>query len=299
MIKMIVTQRVNIGGVHLTFTNHPSKNNNCVFAVFNHSFGLKGNSSKPDSIRKKLNIAHNTKINLESLPTILKYFNNKQKTNKGLLVINKNYDIIVNITNNKVSTQIVNLITGEEFDYNHYVKIYIDNDHYYSFDIQLSNTCDRCGHVYKNKHSKCRIAQASFLEKGKKEEDKRWIRAVKMKKQDEMNYLDIMVYWDTETFPDILNKSNQVYASGYQTDGNYTQHYGEEAMSETVDAFIQMEDKIITAYNGSKFDFYFLIKELNKRNVKVSNFIVSNGRILGFSFGSNRVFDLYLFINAS
>jgi hypothetical protein len=67
-----------------------------------------------------------------------------------------------------------------------------------------------------------------------------------------------------------------------------------------MDDFVQMENKILTAYNGSGFDFYFLIDQLSQRDVKIENIILSNGKVMSFTFGNNnKVFDLYLFIMSS
>src|SRR5260221_200683 len=61
-----------------------------------------------------------------------------------------------------------------------------------------------------------------------------------------------------------------------------------------------MENKIVTAYNGSGFDFYFLIDKLIESNINIENIILSNGKVMSFTFGkNNKVFDLYLFIMTS
>ena len=59
----------------------------------------------------------------------------------------------------------------------------------------------------------------------------------------------------------------------------------------------------IFAYNGSGFDFYFLIDYLKDKNIPIKNLILSNGAILSFKFGvegkENKVFDLYRFLISS
>ncbi len=71
-------------------------------------------------------------------------------------------------------------------------------------------------------------------------------------------------------------------------------------MDKTVDDFMKFENKIISAYNGSGFDYYLLIDKLTARNVDISNVMLSNGKLMSFSYGNNnKVFDLcvsYLFI---
>ena len=62
---------------------------------------------------------------------------------------------------------------------------------------------------------------------------------------------------------------------------------------------MQVENKIITAYNGAGFDFYFLIDKLTAKGVNITNMILNNGKVMSFRFGSNKVFDLCLFVQSS
>ena len=57
---------------------------------------------------------------------------------------------------------------------------------------------------------------------------------------------------------------------------------------------------IINAYNGSSFDFQFLMTELTARNIPIKNLIYNKGKLMGFQFGkASKIVDLCLFINSS
>eukprot|EP00054_Salpingoeca_dolichothecata_P031098 m.259420 g.259420 ORF g.259420 m.259420 type:complete len:157 (+) comp26772_c1_seq21:1109-1579(+) len=66
-----------------------------------------------------------------------------------------------------------------------------------------------------------------------------------------------------------------------------------------IDELVNMKDKVITAYNGASFDFYYLIDELTARGIDVNYMILNGGKVLKFSFNGNRVFDLCPFVQAS
>jgi len=58
-------------------------------------------------------------------------------------------------------------------------------------------------------------------------------------------------------------------------------------------------NKIITAYNDAKFDFYVPIDEVNHKEFYVHHITISNNRVLDFTCGGTgnspniRIFDLY------
>ena len=68
-------------------------------------------------------------------------------------------------------------------------------------------------------------------------------------------------------------------------------------MSDFVDYIINnVHDKIFVAYNGGKFDFILLIKELiNRCDVQVNNYLKNGSRLLQYSFNGNKIFDLINF----
>ena len=172
---------------------------------------------------------------------------------------------------------------------------------YPTFELSIQKKCPDCGQSYVNFHKRCDSQGASY--KDRKNKQKKVIRMRKIKEEEELDYKERLVSWDLETFPDPINSVHTVYASGYTKDNEYKQHYGANALQDTIDDFIQFENKIITAYNGSRFDFYFLLNKLIERGIKVKDLMISNGRIMSFSYGAfqkeNTICDLYLFINSS
>jgi hypothetical protein len=74
-------------------------------------------------------------------------------------------------------------------------------------------------------------------------------------------------------------------------------------MEKTVDDFLKFDGKIVTAYNGSGFDFYFLMNKLIARGATISSMIMSGGKLMKFKWTyeerTNEVWDLYLFLSCS
>ena len=69
----------------------PSKNNNCIFACMNYSYKILGNSMKPNSTRKNLDIEPHVKIEYTEIPRIIDYYNKKFERNYGYHVVNEFY----------------------------------------------------------------------------------------------------------------------------------------------------------------------------------------------------------------
>ncbi len=114
-----------------------------------------------------------------------------------------------------------------------------------------------------------------------------------------INYDDI-IHFDLETFQESTN--HVPYACGWFNQ-EYKVTYGKDCINAFIDDIINLENKAISAYNGSGFDFYFLINKLTDRGVHVKDIILTNGKVMTFRYGKeeseNKVFDLYLFVNSS
>jgi len=115
--------------------NHFSRNNNCLFAVFNHHYKLKGNQIKPDEIRKQLNISLGSMIDYKQVPQILEYYNKMTNKDYGFLLINKNYEIIALKDETRLIDIKMKMCDANEIKQEDYVKIMIHDEHYYEFEL--------------------------------------------------------------------------------------------------------------------------------------------------------------------
>jgi DNA polymerase elongation subunit (family B) len=130
---------------------------------------------------------------------------------------------------------------------------------------------------------------------GEKMKMKNFVKIMSVKESEKANY-DNVVHWDLETFQGEDDVCHGAYASGWH-DGTLHKHYGKGCLDKTIDEFIKYENKIISAYNGSSFDFYYLLKKLAARNIPVKNMVLNNGRLMSMEFGKgNKIFDLCLFL---
>ena len=69
-------------------------------------------------------------------------------------------------------------------------------------------------------------------------------------------------------------------------------------MDDFVDWAMKQKNKVFVAYNGARFDHYFLVDKLmrKKADIEYQKFVYSEGRLMGFEFGEgNKIWDLYLF----
>ena len=267
--------------------SHKSTNNNCLLACFNAGHGLAGNIIKADSIRKALNIELNTKIGIDRVQDICNYYANKGYK-KGVQVVNEQGTILKFITYD---------------DPNNYFSIMLVDDHYY--ELQMDNffyckTCLRKLRVENTKHV-CNKSRSVYVDRKVRKHNNKQKNIVHYYiKPEEKIATDRLVYFDFETFQAKDAFSHSVYASGWCVDGQYDQSYGETSLDDFMNVFLMQKNKILTAYNGANFDFYFLINKLCDMNQDVRNIILSNGRVLSFEYGDgNKVFDLCQFVMTS
>ena len=157
-----------------------------------------------------------------------------------------------------------------------------------------STLCDKCGHYKKtglDKHE-CKNHRVSYHQTVIKDRD--ILRTVKLKLDTEENW----VFFDLESFPCGKGQTHCVYAVGwydYQPK-QYDVSYGKNSIETFMKYVLKNDNKTYIAYNGCKFDFYFLQKELLKAGI-TPEFLLSNGRILSMKWGdNNQVWDLYNFM---
>jgi hypothetical protein len=277
-----------------------SKNNNCLIACFIKALGLNGNKVKPDIIRQKVGLKQNEMIETKDIHLIADYFEcgfmviNELNT-KPLLVHNLFRDVIVQLLLITEHYQLINDVEKEIKICAHCFKKYTEK-HNCIIDNPDKKHCNKCGKDYLKTHN-CNITNITFYKSinSRKRREKPDIISVKNIKTKKIDYRDI-IFFDLETFQEYNN--HVVYACGWYNKV-YKQDYGKNSMNGFVDEMIKQKNKTIVAYNGSGFDFHFLMKELIKRGIEIEKPILNNGKLMSFQFGSNKVFDLYLFLTSS
>jgi len=249
-----------------------STNQNCLFACIHHFLKQR---ILADNTRKQLNILPNTPISVSQLDTIAKHYKItihlydidgvfNDKYNDGFAVCN----IMLWANNNGMGHYV--LMEGE-------VK-----------------QCDECGKSWIKKHS-CNLRRRMWLSRMS---GKRIVIPSKALQEEAFNPSD-MLYYDLETFKPGDTDAITPYAASWYCDDKYYTSYGENAWNEFIDFLMLQNNKIVCAYNGAGFDFHFLMNEMIMRGIEVKDSIVNNGRIMSFSFGKNRCWDLCLFTLSS
>ncbi len=263
--------------------SYKSKNNNCLLQCFNKEYKVLSNIIKLESVRKDLKYVTDTKISFDKIPEISAYYNKRFEQKKGYMVINQEGKILIeNVLENKLTD---------------YIKIYLEDEHYSLYEAVHHDTCKGCGISVNTKNTSHKCDPKCVSYKNRVLDKKFDVVNVKNIKEDKkLDYTNV-VHFDLETFqPEHVHEP---YACGWN-DGTYKVSYGKDCIDKMIDEFVTYEDKIINAYNGSGFDYYFLIDKLTERNIIVEDPLIINGRLISFKFGNgNKVMDLYLFIMTS
>ena len=112
-------------------------------------------------------------------------------------------------------------------------------------------------------------------------------------------YDEDLLYFDFETVQ--ISYYFEVYAVGCINDGQYIEFYGENSISEFVTYLINnVKNKKLVAYNGGKFDFIILFRELlNHSEIEIKNYLKNDARLLSYEFNGNSIIDLYNFTQSS
>ena len=301
----------------INLVNPKSKNNNCLIMCFVKACGLKGNSIRPDKIRLELGLELNTPIHIDDVHKVAAYFK------RSYILINQCYTII--------RSQLLDCDKDP-------VKLFLYNGHYmYQSSVKHYKMCPECDVrlLAENTTHKCNIKTVNY--KKRMVQDKKMVKIKDITEKKCIDYNDV-VHFDLETFQEDQSKvpfkcgsthenderedattpydcgythkdeykqdnRHKPYACGYIHQGNYKQDYGKGCIENFIDYITSLEKTTISAYNGSGFDFYFLINKLTERNIPINNIILNCGKVMSFTFGEekkeNKVFDVYLFIMSS
>lgn len=261
---------------YVKLINPKSKNNNCLIQCFIHSMKLK---TRAESVRLKVGLIPNKMICIADINKISEFFQ------RSYILVNQEHK---HLKSNKIKS-----------DKTPPLQLFLIGEHYmYGEQAVFFSNCQTCGKRIRedNTTHKCNITNQNHFERTVKNNKIVKIKNIIEKK--ELNY-DKVCYFDLETF----QESNQhiPYACGYKHQGKYYQDYGQDCMDNFIDYIISLENTTITAYNASGFDSFFLIDQLTKkgRDIKITDIILSSGKLMSFKFGSNKVFDLYLFVMSS
>src|SRR2546425_11935527 len=104
-----------------------------------------------------------------------------------------------------------------------------------------------------------------------------------------MNFKNV-INVDFETFSTDETNYHSVYAVGFtlycsnKTD-DVKIYYGMDSLDKFINNLLQMEDTILNAYNGSGFDFYFILnKMLDTQKFEIHNMVLNNGKLMNLEF---------------
>jgi hypothetical protein len=281
--------------------NPYAKNNNCLIACFIKALELKGNKVKPDIVRQKVGLNLNEMIETKDIHLIADYFDcgfmvmNELGT-KPLLVHNLYKEVIVQLLLITEHYQLISDVVKEYKICPHCFKKYTDK-HNCIKDHPDRKHCIDCGKDYIHEPHKCNITVQTFYKSinSRRQNEKSNIVPVKNIKTEKIDYRNV-IFFDLETFQEYNH--HVVYACGWFNKA-YKQDYGRNSMDGFVNEMIKQKNKTVVAYNGSGFDFHFLMKQLINKGIEIEKPILNNGKLMSFQFGSNKVFDLYLFLTSS
>lgn len=261
---------------HITTINNmkviskKTTNNNCLFQCVKHFLPIDDSrrNDKNDVIRKKIGLEFNKPIKREEIIKVANYF--------------------------KVRINLHNIEGQLEHTYGEYeaeANIILDVDHYVGIINKNYNmsTCNKCGKQYYSTHT-CNVKRATYYQKMIMGENIITFND-KNTHEEEFDYSKVL-HFDLETFGEKNYESNEnnyhdVYAVGF-VDGNQkepTYYYGRDSMDKFMDYLEKCENKIINAYNGSSFDFFFLMNKLmSSKKFKIINIVYNNNQLKSLEF---------------
>ena len=250
-----------------------SRNNNCLLACIHHFLDIKTeNKFIYEHKRKELGLTEGL-ISIDKLTDIARHY----KITINLFNIGAELVNTYNAGCDKVCNMMLFI---QENGLGHYVLI--------EGEVKL---CDKCGKNWIKKH-KCNLRRQMWINRMSGKRNVIPANVNRDTKHDDSQ----MFYFDLETFKDEGTFAITPYAVGWDCDNVYQQRYGKDAWAEFYNFAIKQRNKILCAYNGSSFDFHFLLNHLLMEGEQIKDMILSNGRIMSFTFGDNiRCWDLCLF----
>ena len=267
-----------------------STNNNCAIMCFMYGLNIKGNQIKPSKVRKKCGLTLGTLITHKQTKLICQYFND-EGFDCGYIIYDENFKPI-DCYNCKETDAFYEGVNIKKI-----IHLYSCAEHCYYIET-IEKECEKCYKKYIFTHH-CNDSRVSFLKHKYHQNDNRFVIIKNIKQKNELDYDKKLFFFDLETFKGDNIKAVP-YAVGWHTDGIYKQLYGKDSFHIFMNELEKVQGKVMTAYNGSRFDFYFLMEELIKRGAKITKQVFRASKLMSFKFAfgdnkPNKMFDLCLF----
>ena len=280
-IRLDVIKPNTLGGALLSKANYKSIKLNGIKIIDYHSKGINNCFfwCVKDWIKEKYNVKRLTstlcneirkKYRLEKDCMISDYYVVKicrEEFEKDVLVINAiDYEVDEN----------------EQYDR----KLFLMDKHYYLYEGKYGcKTCPDCGTQYYKKHNiqNCKKIQ-SF-----KNKSRLVLPNKKLKPKNHFNKNKLVLHYDIETHTKNKNHEHLAYIVGFvyfckeNQEWIYKEFAGNECMEQFYDYIRYLPDiKYLNAYNGNRFDHYFLSKIALLKDTKneKSKVLISNGSVL-------------------
>ena len=182
------------------------------------------------------------------------------------------------------------------------INIGLIGEHFYVIEkITYKGKCGKCGQECKNlmEHSKKGCNKRKLLYYETKVKNQSFLRGTSLRYDSKK---ENWVFFDLETFGDVSNHSLcEVYAVGWFDckTNKYHSSYGKNSMKKFMEFVLSHNNKKYIAYNGCRFDFYFLNHHLIQNKI-TTDFLLNTGRLLALKWDDgNEVWDLCNFLNTS
>lgn len=244
--------------------NPKSQDNNCIFGCMNEA--RKRFDKKiiyANTARKDLGFEKGRKIKVSELEKVANYF-----------------EIKINLYNDRIEFK-------ESYgDFKDEIDIFLCMEHYAIIDV-YKKTCEKCGRTYYDKHDEKNCSKRNrFIRRSNGEH---FIDVNDKKQRKQPFSFENNSYFDFETLNNEETKNiHKLYAVGQYENGEYKDYIDTKGDYSTADYFmneiLKEGGKTLIAYNGSGYDFHFIMRECNKRNILTDEFLIYNGKIMNMTF---------------
>lgn len=176
-------------------------------------------------------------------------------------------------------------------------EIRLDEGHWTKVESSPQSRCEECGRRYYDRHKCSEKRKAFFAAKIKYlppgEKRPRFVLPSKKKEEEEYEHI---IHFDLETMPG-PDKVHRAYSVGYVIGAEYREKVGSDCMREFIADIEEVTSQeeggkwFLNAYNGSRFDFFPLLRELLDQG-KHPQFTLQGGAIIILEWGNIKCFDL-------